>query len=417
MKSWLKRVLKYQLSDMYRQIELFGIRFAFFSKRLAVNRMGEMRGELDNLREEKNCLSVLSAQKDEVIRTKSETIQEISSKVERIDTIQNDLVRMQNLTKDDLLIAQKEHFQSLYEQIYVIKDELSKVQNIANAQGDRIVSETRGKFSTLDRMLYRQIPRPILNFEVHLASHCNLNCKSCAHFSPLVKEEYTNINSYENDFRRISELTKGEVGEIYYTGGEPLLNPDIAEYMRISRTYFPNTNIYLITNGLILLEQEKMFWESCKKYDITLSPTKYPINVDYEQIKSKAQGYGVKQAYWSGGGYSKTNFTQCSLDCSGSQEAAYSFSQCWQANRCIFLQDGKLFTCVTIPNIKHFNKYFDKSLIVSDKDYIDIYEAKNINEILEFLSKPIPFCRYCAVSKWTSNNKWELSKCDISEWT
>lgn len=46
----------------------------------------------------------------------------------------------------------------------------------------------------------------------------------------------------------------------------------------------------------------------------------------------------------------------------------------------------------------HFNKFFDKNIPLVDKDGIDIYKAKSMKEILEFLSKPIPFCGYCKVN-------------------
>ena len=38
-------------------------------------------------------------------------------------------------------------------------------------------------------------------------------------------------------------------------------------------------------------------------------------------------------------------------------------------------------------------------------------------KILEFLAKPIPFCRYCMVDKVKRGLLWETSKKDIKEWT
>lgn len=61
-------------------------------------------------------------------------------------------------------------------------------------------------------------------------------------------------------------------------------------------------------------------------------------------------------------------------------------------------------------NIVHFNKFFDKNIPLVDKDGIDIYKAKSMKEILEFLSKPIPFCGYCKVNGRTFGHKWGISK-------
>ena len=46
---------------------------------------------------------------------------------------------------------------------------------------------------------------------------------------------------------------------------------------------------------------------------------------------------------------------------------------------------------------------------------IDIFKAKNKDEILEFMSRPIPFCRFCDVLRRKAGYKWETSEKDISE--
>jgi hypothetical protein len=79
------------------------------------------------------------------------------------------------------------------------------------------------------------------------------------------------------------------------------------------------------------------------------------------------------------------------------------------------LRDGKIYPCPTAANIEIFNKYFDRHLELSPKDYINIYEAGSMDEIFEFLKLPVPFCRFC-----THNNvsaEWHASKKEISEWT
>ena len=87
------------------------------------------------------------------------------------------------------------------------------------------------------------------------------------------------------------------------------------------------------------------------------------------------------------------------------------------ANSFCFLSKGKLFTCTVAPNIRHFNKFFNKNIPITDADYIDIYEAQNKEEVMLFLSRPIPLCKYCYVKKRTSGHPWQRSKKDIKEWT
>ena len=83
--------------------------------------------------------------------------------------------------------------------------------------------------------------------------------------------------------------------------------------------------------------------------------------------------------------------------------------------RCTTLRNGKIYLCPIVANIHIINKHFNTKFNVSEKDYIDIYKVKNIKEILKFLHKKIPFCRYCDFSK-PSIAIWTISKKELSEW-
>ena len=200
-------------------------------------------------------------------------------------------------------------------------------------------------------------------------------------------------------------------------GGEPLLHPDITQFMKIARNNFPNTRIEIVTNGILLNQQNEEFWNACKEFDVTIVPTKYPLNIDYDKAKETAKSYGVKYEYYNNNeDILKTSF-HIPLDVEGRQNAAENFTNCFHANWCVMLKNGKLYTCTVAPNIEHFNKHFGYSIPLSERDGIDIHKAESIDEILEFLARPIPFCKYCNVNGRSYGRKWGTSKKDISEWT
>jgi hypothetical protein len=64
-----------------------------------------------------------------------------------------------------------------------------------------------------------------------------------------------------------------------------------------------------------------------------------------------------------------------------------------------------------------FNKYFNQNLVVSDADSINIYAAKSMDQIFDFLCKPVPFCRYCDWKRCETQIPWHTSIKQISEWT
>lgn len=256
--------------------------------------------------------------------------------------------------------------------------------------------------------------RSKIQFEVNLVSHCNLNCKSCSQFSPISKEEYIDLGVLERDFDRMGKLFNGEAERIYLIGGEPLLHPHIEKCMEIARMYFPHGRIELFTNGILLFGKEEYFWKTCREQNIKITTTKYPVNIDYAGMKKLANSHGIVFEFFESSGDYKY-MSNLGLDESGSQEPEKSFVRCNESNSCIKLRDGKLFTCTRPAVIDKYNDYFKANFTVSKEDYIDIYEAESGSEILEFLSKPIPFCRYCDTSRKEAH-EWGQSKRNKEEW-
>jgi MoaA/NifB/PqqE/SkfB family radical SAM enzyme len=258
-----------------------------------------------------------------------------------------------------------------------------------------------------------KVRREVFKFEIHLTEHCNLNCKYCNHFSSLAEKEFLDIKTFERDLDRISELTNRQIELVDLLGGEPLLHPRIIEILDLPRKYFDSGKICIVTNGTLLLKQPDEFWQACKRNAIEIRISYYPIKLDRPAIKKKAKKHAVTIRYMGGG--VKTMY-RVPLDLGGTQNAKDSFSRCYWANNSVYLENGKVYACPLIPNSRHFNRYFNQNLQISATDYIDIYKVKNIDEIFDFLCKPVPFCRYCNLKGTVFGLKWEHSKKEISEW-
>lgn len=265
-------------------------------------------------------------------------------------------------------------------------------------------------------MTARGMPHHKLKFAVDLAEHCNLNCRGCDHFAPLAEECMTQVNDYESDIKRLSALVGNNVSQIKLEGGEPLLNPHIVRFIEIAYQYFPHAVINIYTNGTLLLKMDDSFWETCSKYDVSLEVTKYPVAFDYDMAYKKAEKMNVAMHYYSGGEVVKT-LRHHPLDIQGRQDMEWNFCNCFLANNCIMLKSGRLFTCTAIPNMRHFNRYFGQKLEVTEEDSINIYDNVTYRDIMDFLSKPVPACRYCKVPDRTDGHEWCVSKRDIGEWT
>lgn len=118
-----------------------------------------------------------------------------------------------------------------------------------------------------------------------------------------------------------------------------------------------------------MLKQSQQFFDVLKENSITILITKYPINVNYDEISSLLSSAGIefyfleKPAVWK-----KIPLLEKKVK-----------NPCHVGNR-----------------VKIFNKRFNKDY-PTDHNGINIHECKCLDELLTFLSNPIPLCSYCGV--------------------
>jgi MoaA/NifB/PqqE/SkfB family radical SAM enzyme len=264
------------------------------------------------------------------------------------------------------------------------------------------------------RLLAFRVRKQLVDIEFQLVEHCNLNCAGCDHFSSIAAEEYADLHSVEKDMERLSLLTHGNVRKITLIGGEPLLHKDVTAFFPIVRRNFPKSNIFLFTNGILLPKQPDTFWEACRDNNIVLFVTRYPIKIDVETIESKCKQYGLE--FLRPPGIRDEEMYRCVLSLEGKGNVKKNWKYCIH-NYWAFLRNGRIYPCPFYANIQHFNQYFNKTIPITENDTIDIHKAKNLREILRFLAKPIPGCKYCDIGAYTYGHKWGISKKDIGEWT
>ena len=293
-----------------------------------------------------------------------------------------------------------------------VKTSLRKVPGLS------AVGKTDRKLHALQESMRRTMPQlRLARFELNILDHCNLRCKGCDHFAAIARERFVSVDNITSDLARMSEVFDGDVGRIEVLGGEPLLHPQLGQILTETRKCFPQTLIQLVTNGILLLQQEQAFWDTCRENRVVIIVTKYPIDVDYGAIVEMAKNKNVVVEYYGDTGTNKKTSWKVPLDLSGSQDPRRSFINCSFANNNVMLMEGRIYTCTVAPNIHIFNEVYGTAIPVTDADYVDIYKAGGRSEILDFLSKPKPLCGYCCVGRRSYGLRWERSSREMSEWT
>ena len=260
------------------------------------------------------------------------------------------------------------------------------------------------------------LPLKNLKIGVHVTEHCNLNCKSCTAFSPIADEYFLDLEKYEADLKRLAELTQGRLEGFFLTGGEPLLHPEIEKIIDLARCYFPSSDLSIMTNGLTLLQMPDSFWQCCKENQLRVLITRYPINIDIEGMRKKADQFQVNLSYTGGNNVPIKSMWKYPLDLNGKQPLKNSFNICTQINVCLTIKNGIIYPCNTIAGITHFNKQFKQNLNLTSEDTLEINKVNNVEEIIQFLCTPKPFCRYCNRAGLELGLGYSASKKEIGEW-
>ena len=280
------------------------------------------------------------------------------------------------------------------------------------------------RIEELENALVRTMRKPAINVSFHLTDSCNLNCKGCWHFAPLAKGEMVSVDEFEKDVKRLAELMQGEITLISLFGGEPLMHPKAYMFPYIVKKNLPDTYVELLTNGILLPKQTEDFWKSVKDNDVVIEWTRYPIgDKTNKEIEKVLKAKNVSYRFFDG--EDEKVLSKIFLDVNaigdngqrGRNDARKQWIRCYSAGDCVQLKKHRLYPCSTAANAHIFVDYFKQKMRLSDCDGINIYEAKSKDEVLEFLSQPIPFCRYCNVGKDTITYEWEASRREITEWT
>lgn len=302
-------------------------------------------------------------------------------------------------TEADIIITAKNHV--VMKEIFDLLKEFKK-GNIYWHYDDRIelCTVTYNVFLKKECIQLKDIVRErgiLPHVEMHICDYCNLNCAGCTHFSPIFERKMPDAEKRIADVKRLSEKV-GVILQFFILGGEPLLNPEITRYIVEIREILPDTDIWVVTNGLLIPVIGEEVLTCMRNNNISMSVSEYePTHHIIDKIISRIRNAGIH--YNIRPFDIKQKFVK---PLSLSPDSKYK--KCCLSEGCVNIWDGMIARCPTLMYINKFNEMFGTNLPNGGIYHLD--SCPQGNELLTLLEQEVPLCEHCI------ENEMEWSRCD-----
>ena len=225
--------------------------------------------------------------------------------------------------------------------------------------------------------------------ETEISETCNLNCRGCCDFSNLLSgRRFYDFGQFCADLLQLKKLFWG-VEKIRLMGGEPLLNPRLAEYAEKTREIFPDCDLRIVSNGLLVPTLSAATLRRLREADCSFDISNYPpTRKKIKEINKTLHEAGIPYDLGFPMDFFFRNLRQTPAD-----DPAPAFRNCIFSH-CHMMGAGRIAPCSYAYCARRFNERFGETY--PETDVVDLY-APGMDgwEMLRRFSSPHDFCRCC----------------------
>lgn len=235
------------------------------------------------------------------------------------------------------------------------------------------------------------------HLDVNCATGCNFSCVSCSHAAPANKSWMMPPEVLREDLAKLSTVVRFH--RIQMVGGEPTLNRQLPELMRVARESGIANEVMVITNGSLLKKMPEEFWQEFDTLQLSIYPTLEAGISEFAQAKCREFG----KPFYS------TVFTEFHQQFRRVPNKGEHFKTCHWKSDCYTVHRGAFYLC---PQSAFFPENF-----MGLPAGVDGLPLEGITEekLTVFLnrSEPLNACRICMANEMKSK-PWAEAK--RSEW-
>jgi organic radical activating enzyme len=256
--------------------------------------------------------------------------------------------------------------------------------------------------------------------EFNLSHACNLKCKHCDHLSPyfsLKEEQQSDVISLEKFAASFGVLAKhAEIPSLSFLGGEPLLNRQLVDYLKVTRKLSPDTKIALITNGFLLPKMAKEAYAYLDEISVSIYPSQAVDRSRLTGVEADCATHGVNLEFHTHRHFTHNVVSEKIPDENLVRNIFLTCSLAWKQH-CHTLFDGWITRCSRLP-------FMDLKLLHTgriaagfmERDALKITDEDDFPEKLKAYmesDQPLAACEYCLGTVGKPFKHAQLSKDEI----
>lgn len=263
------------------------------------------------------------------------------------------------------------------------------------------------------------MPKPRIEIiEINVADACNFACVGCTNYS---NYKVSGLADWEDVKVQLTALKERlDIGTVSFIGGEPLLHPNIREFITGARELFPNSLIQLTTNGYLLSKNIDILdvLDSINGALLKISIHR-PHDQWFKDLKEEIENYFEwhlnpdHRGWWTNQNYLNLQYSMEMIfvktfkdDFSNmmpyNNDADRAFNETCTQKLCPVLRDGKLYKCSTTSELRRVLRDWNRLDIPEWQPYLDIGLDLNCSDEelqawADNYGKPAWHCSMCPI--------------------
>lgn len=233
-----------------------------------------------------------------------------------------------------------------------------------------------------------KIQQGTVTYEV--TRHCNLKCARCDRVSPWMPETFASVEEFRRDLDALCAVM--ELDGLVFSGGEPLLHPELVEFFRAVRERGYARGIVVLTNGILLHRFTDEMWRLVDAVEITRYPGIH-YKLDPEAVVAIGLRHGVTVVVKDTPAFPQSLLNDPIPD-DAVVEAIYR--GCSSSVNLHTIYRGRYYRCIRAHTFDERMAHIGRSTRNPD-DSVDLHVPDLARRLRAYLAadRPLQACRYC----------------------